>query len=154
MKGHRKRGSGLLMNQVWLTTTQVCLQYYVPDLWLSLSKDDKYQSISGQRESCSQSSGKEEQMEVVTPVKKAKNAVATTPTSMMKSSPALTPRSLGSSSYSLPSPITPCSSASLTNEGEKSYHDQLPWLRDENRRDKDGRRPSHPDFNPRTLFVS
>ena len=98
---------------------------------------------------------KEEQMEVVTPVKKAKNAVAKTPTSMMKNSPALTPRSLGSSSYSLPSPITPCHSASLTEEGGGGrYHDQLPWLKDENRKDKDGRRPSHPDFNPRTLFVS
>ena len=92
---------------------------------------------------------------MVTPVKKAKNAVAKTPISIMKKSPALTPRSLGSSSYSLPSPITPCSSASLTEQGGKgSYHDQLPWLKDDNRKDKEGRRPSHPDFNPRTLFVS
>lgn len=100
---------------------------------------------------------KKEPMEV-TPVKKAKKAVANTPTSsasMMNNPLALTPRSLGSSSYSLPSPITPCCSASLTEqEGERGYHDQLPWLKDENRRDKDGRRPSHPDFNPRTLFVS
>ena len=117
-------------------------------------KDDEYQPLSGEAESSSESSGEEEQMEV-TPIKKAKNSAAKTPTSMVKNSPALTPRSLGSSSYSLPSPITPGSSATLTEEGrESSYHDQLPWLKDENRRDKNGRSPSHPDFNPRTLFVS
>ncbi len=66
-------------------------------------------------------------------------------------SPAMTPRSLGSSSYSLPSPVTPAPS---TTEGSGSYHDQLAWLMEENRRDKNGRRPNHPNFNPRTLHVS
>lgn len=32
-------------------------------------------------------------------------------------------------------------------------HDSYPFLKPENRRDANGRRPDHPDFNPRTLFV-
>jgi hypothetical protein len=124
----------------------------------------------------------EEEMEVeLTPVKKTKKPVASaktpkttanggrgfkTPTSGTANgrrgaktpianggrvSPAMTPRSLGSSSYSLPSPVTPAPS---TTEGGSSYHDQLAWLKEENRRDKNGRRPNNPNFNPRTLHVS
>ncbi len=50
--------------------------------------------------------------------------------------------------------------ASMSDEDKKSkvfgagehYHDTLPWLW-EGRRDAQGRKPEHPDFNPRTLDV-
>ena len=71
-----------------------------------------------------------------------------------RQSPAMTPRSLGSSSYSLPSPVTPAPSSSLGNTDGGSFHEQLTWLKEENRKDKKGRRRNHPDYNPRTLYVS
>ena len=71
-----------------------------------------------------------------------------------RESPTMTPRSLGSSSYSLPSPVTPVPSSSLGNTDGGSFHEQLTWLKEENRKDKNGRRRNHPDFNPRTLYVS
>ena len=71
-----------------------------------------------------------------------------------RESPTMTPRSLGSSSYSLPSPVTPAPSSSLGNTDGGSFHEQLTWLKEENRKDKNGRRRNHPDFNPRTLYVS
>lgn len=126
----------------------------------------------------------EEEMEVeLTPIKKTKKPAAAaktprstanggrglkTPTSVVAgrvaktpvanggrktTSPAITPRSLGSSSYCLPSPVTPVPS-SLGDTGSSSYHERLSWLKEENRKDKKGRRPDHPDFNPRTLYVS
>ena len=80
---------------------------------------------------------------------------AKTPTaSGGRESPTMTPRSLGSSSYSLPSPVTPVPSSSLGNTDGGSFHEQLTWLKEENRKDKNGRRRNHPDFNPRTLYVS
>ena len=80
---------------------------------------------------------------------------AKTPTaSGGRESPAMTPRSLGSSSYCLPSPVTPAPSSSLGNTDGGSFHEQLTWLKEENRKDKNGRRRNHPDFNPRTLYVS
>ena len=105
--------------------------------------------------STSESSGEEMEIDI-TPVKKTKKRVASikTPTSTTggRQSPAITPRSLGSSSYSLPSPLTP--GPSSLGDTESTYHDQLPWLKEEHRKDKDGRRPDHPHFNPRTLYVS
>lgn len=71
-----------------------------------------------------------------------------------KESPAITPRSLGSSSYSLASPVTPAPSSTLGDTESSSYHSQLVWLKEENRKDKNGRRADHPDYNPRTLYVS
>ena len=138
---------------------------------------DEYVPPSGAMESSSsESSGEEEEMEVeLTPVKKTKKPAAATKTPKTtanggsgfktptgrgaktpianggRESPAITPRSLGSSSYSLPSPAP---SSSLGDMESSSYHERLAWLKEENRKDKNGRRPNHPDFNPRTLYVS
>ena len=103
-------------------------------------------------ESSSENSEGEAQ-EDVTPVKKMRKTLAKTPINRIKPSPVITPRSLGSSSYSLPSPATPSTAFTLENGEEKSFHNQLSWLKDENRKDKSGRRPSHPEFNARTLHV-
>ena len=116
--------------------------------------DDEYQPPAKVESSTSESSGGEEVKEIMaTPVKKeTKKVLSKTPTSA-RQSPAITPRSLGSSSYCLPSPVTPSVSATQDGEGS-SFHDKLPWLKEENRKDKNGRRPTHPEFNPRTLYVS
>ena len=68
-----------------------------------------------------------------------------------RTSPTITPRSLGSCFYSLPSPLTPASS--LLGDREGSFHEKLDWLKEDNRKDKSGRRRGHPEFNPRTLQV-
>lgn len=79
--------------------------------------------------------------------------------SIMKSSP-FTPRSTTSSPSVVggDSPSTPSSAAALLLPegvvGQGSHeHNGFEFLRPENRRDANGLRPDHPDYNPRTLKV-
>ena len=133
---------------------------------------DEYVPPSEAMESSSTDSSGEEMEVEHTPIKKTKKPVPAikTPTTIAngrkgvktpvttanggRGSKAITPRSLGSSSYCLPSPVTPALSSSQGDTDSSSYHEQLAWLKEENRKDKNGRRPHDPNFNPRTLYVS
>ncbi|XP_067118843.1 DNA mismatch repair protein Msh6 [Centruroides vittatus] len=133
------------------------------------SEDEEFKPEKGESDSESDSSGVDEneisdielQSEEISPVKKEKPRNKKRTKSIAKSVPA-TPTSLNRSPVSSDTKAKLSMFASsdspknrnIENGGEKIWpHLKLDWLKSHQRKDIQGRSPSDPDYDPRTLFI-
>ena len=90
--------------------------------------------------------------QLVTPAKKVANLKSNTSTPILS-----TPLSQASNATSVETAFTPDVNLSNLPEGVGNIgsheHNKWEWLKPANIKDKFGRRPDHPDYNPRTVLV-